>query len=65
MLNKLENKLGNTENNSYEEKSNGSNSEESNDYDTDDTDDGEEKKCKKCNHTFVTYSGKDCCPDCR
>ena len=61
MLNKLENKLGNTENSSYEE----SNYEESNNYDTDDTDDGEEKKCKKCNHTFVTYSGKDYCPDCR
>jgi len=33
--------------------------------DDDDDDDGESKVCKKCNENFITYSGKDHCPECR
>ena len=33
--------------------------------DTPDYDDGEVKTCKKCKDTFITYSSKDKCPECR
>jgi len=35
------------------------NSQESND------DEGETKQCNKCKEEFITYSGKDACPECR
>ena len=31
----------------------------------DDDDDGENKVCTKCSENFITYSGKDLCPECR
>ena len=35
------------------------------DDDDDDDDDGESKVCVKCKEDFITYSGKDMCPQCR
>jgi len=34
-------------------------------HDDDDDDDGESKVCLKCEEDFITYSGKDHCPQCR